>query len=126
MTYLEWVDTWGMVFKVEKCKVMYVGRNNPPYEYFMKGKKLITTEEEKDVSVYVSKSMKPTNQGHRAETRATGVLNQFRKNFHYRDRRTFVKLYVQYVQPHLEFALPAWSPWNLGEQEDSKEYSRRR
>ncbi len=42
---------------------------------------------------------------------------QLRKNFHYRDRRTFVRLYKQYVRPHLEFASPAWSPWNLGDQE---------
>lgn len=76
---------------MEKCKVMHIGKNNPQYEYFMKGKKLITTEEEKDVGVYVSKSLKPTNQCHWAATRATAVLNQLRKNFHYRDRRTFVE-----------------------------------
>ncbi len=43
---------------------------------------------------------------------------ELRKNFHYRDRRTFVRLYKQYVRPHLEFASPAWSPWNLGDQEE--------
>jgi ribonucleases P/MRP protein subunit RPP40 len=39
------------------------------------------------------------------------VLHQLHKNFHYRDRHVFVKLYKQYVRPHLEFATPAWSPW---------------
>ena len=34
------------------------------------------------------------------------------KNFHYRDRHVFKKLYVQYVRPHVEFASPAWSPWS--------------
>jgi hypothetical protein len=33
-----WADRWGMQFNVEKCKVMHVGRHNPQYEYFMKGK----------------------------------------------------------------------------------------
>ncbi len=28
-----------------------------------------------------------------------------------KERHTFVKLYKLYVQPHLEFAVPAWSPW---------------
>jgi hypothetical protein len=45
-----------------------------------------------------------------AATNATAVLKQLRKNFHYRDRRTFVRLYKLYVWPHLELASPACSP----------------
>jgi hypothetical protein len=30
-------------------------------------------------------------------------------------RATYVKLYVQYVRPHLEFAAPAWAPWSVGD-----------
>jgi hypothetical protein len=40
-----------------------------------------------------------------------GVLYQLRNNFHFRDRHIFVKLFKQYMRPHLEFATPAWSPW---------------
>ncbi len=29
----------------------------------------------------------------------------------YRDRRVFLLLYKQFVLCHLEFAIPAWSPW---------------
>jgi ribonuclease P/MRP protein subunit RPP40 len=82
----------------------------------MRGTKLKTTKEEKDVGVYVTKNLKPSCQCHRAAVRATAVLNQLKKNFHYRDKRTFVRLYIQYVRPHLEFAAPAWSPWNSGDQ----------
>jgi hypothetical protein len=114
----EWADIWGMEFNVEKCKVMHVGKHNPQFEYYMRGTKLKTTEEEKDVGVYVTKNLKPSSQCHRAAVRATAVLNQLKKNFHYRDKRTFVRLYIQYVRPHLEFAAPAWSPWNIGDQEE--------
>jgi hypothetical protein len=37
------------------------------------------------------------------------------RNFHYRDRNIFLKLYTQYVRPHVEFATPAWSPWLLSD-----------
>jgi hypothetical protein len=114
----EWADIWGMEFNVEKCKVMHVGKHNPQFEYYMRGTKLKTTEEEKDVGVYVTKNLKPSSQCHRAAVRATAVLNQLKKYFHYRDKRTFVRLYIQYVRPHLEFAAPAWSPWNIGDQEE--------
>jgi ribonuclease P/MRP protein subunit RPP40 len=43
------------------------------------------------------------------------VLNQLRRNFHYRDRHTFLRLYKQYVRPHLEFSVQAWSPWLVGD-----------
>ena len=29
----------------------------------------------------------------------------------YRDRKVFLQLYKQFVRCHLEFAIPAWSPW---------------
>ena len=41
---------------------------------------------------------------------AGAVLRQIAKNFHFRDKSTFRKLYIQYVRPHMEFASPVWSP----------------
>jgi hypothetical protein len=55
--------------------------------------------------------MKPSNHCKRAAEKARAVLNQITKNFHYRDKHTFLRLYKQYVRPHLEFASPAWTPW---------------
>ena len=41
----------------------------------------------------------------------SNVLFQLLRSFSYRDRKVFLKLYVSYVRPHLEFASPAWNPW---------------
>jgi len=110
-----WAHKWGMSFNVAKCKVLHVGRNNPQYEYYMDGMKLGVTEVEKDVGVMVAKSLKPSEQCEAAAGRATSVLYQIRRNFHYRDRSTFVRLYTQYARPHLEFSVPAWSHWLKGD-----------
>jgi hypothetical protein len=107
----EWADKWGMAFNKEKCKILHVGNNNPSYDYYMQGTKLATIEEERDVGVLVHKSLKPSRQCQRAAATGMGVLHQLRNNFHFRDRHIFVKLFKQYVRPHLEFATPAWSPW---------------
>ena len=40
---------------------------------------------------------------------------QISRSFHYRDHRTFIQLCKQYVRPHLEFAIPAWSPWTVAD-----------
>jgi hypothetical protein len=61
------------------------------FEYFTKGQKLTTMEEDKDLRVYVTKSLKPSSQRRAVTARATAVLTQLRKNAHYRDRDTLLK-----------------------------------
>ena len=63
----------------------------------------------------ITKTLKPSVQCDKAAGRALSVLGQIRRNFHYRDRHTFIRLYKQYVRPHLEFAAPSWSPWLTGD-----------
>ena len=50
-----------------------------------------------------------------AARRATTVLSQISRVFMYRDKRTFLQLYKQFVRCHLEFAVQAWSPWLIGD-----------
>ena len=118
---VEWASTWGMKFNVPKCKIMHVGRNNPEYEYNMDNVKMTVVEEERDIGVTVQKNMKPSKHCKKAADTASAVLRQLARNFHYRDKITFRKLYIQYVRPHLEFAAPAWSPWS---QEDNNKLER--
>lgn len=108
---MDWAKEWGMSFNLDKCKIMHVGNNNPNFKYTMGGRELVEVEEEKDIGVIVHKSLKPTRQCHSAARIAGAVLQQLVRNFHYRDRHVFRKLYIQYVRPHLEFATPAWAPW---------------
>jgi hypothetical protein len=108
----DWAQRWGMSFNVQKCHVMHVGRNNPHTEYTMNGEKLAATESEKDIGVIISSSLKPAEQCKKAAQTASTVLAQIQRPFHYRDRKTYVSLYKQYVRPHLEFSTQAWAPWN--------------
>ena len=75
------------VLKSYKCKVMHVGKNNPCYEYrySMRGVKISKTEEDRDVGVIISKNLKPSAQCTKAAGRASGVLQQIRRNFHSSD-----------------------------------------
>jgi len=112
-----WARNWGMEFNVKKCKVLHVGHNNPGQEYWMEGERLAVTEEEVDVGITISKNLKPAAQCRKAARTAAAVLGQITRAFHYRDRHVFMRLYNQYVRPHLEFAGPAWSPWQEGDKE---------
>ena len=110
-----WATTWGMAFNVKKCKVMHLGNRNLKHQYSMGGQQLEVTEEERDIGVTVSDNLKPSAQCSKAARTAQSVLGQISRAFHYRDRHVFVRLYSQYVQPHLEFSTQAWAPWTEGD-----------
>ena len=106
-----------MQFNVKKCKVMHCGHSNPKHTYAMCGEQLSATEEERDVGVTVTASLKPSAQCAKAARTAATVLRQILRTFHYLDRFVFVRLYKQYVLPHLDFSSATWSPWTEGDKE---------
>jgi ribonucleases P/MRP protein subunit RPP40 len=58
----EWATRWGMSFKVQKCHVMHVGRNNPRATYTMNGTQLQVTRSERDVGVIIRDDLKQAEQ----------------------------------------------------------------
>ena len=120
-----WAELWGMEFNVKKCKVMHVGFNNQRYTYTMSGEQLEVTEEERDIGVNMTSSLKPSQQCKKAARTAQTVLSQLARAFHFRDRHVFLRLYIQYVRPHLEYAVSAWAPWYETDKECLEKVQRR-
>ena len=79
--------------------------------YAPAGTVLEAVNEEKDIGVMVSDTLKPAAQCVKAANKANSILGQMARSFQYRDRYTWIRLYKTYVRPHLEFAVQAWSPW---------------
>ena len=100
-----------MAFNVLKCKILHTGRTNPKYKYSVGGSQIQVTERECDIGVNITANLKPTVHCNDMARKATGVLGQLSRAFHYRDRKVFKKLYLQQVRPLLEFSSPVWSPW---------------
>ncbi len=121
----KWAKTWGMEVNVKKCKAMHIGYNNVEHAYFMESQQLEVTEEERDIGVNVMKSLKQSAQCKKAARTARTVLSQISRAFHFRDRHVFLRLYVQYVRLHLEFASSAWSPWLVADKELLEKIQRR-
>ena len=120
-----WAKEWGMEFNVEKCKVLHYCRNNKEYQYQMYNKILEKVDSEKDIGVLVNKSGKPSEQCIKASRTANGILSQISRTFHYRDKKVFLDLYKRHVRVHLEYATPAWSPWQAGDCELLEKVQRR-
>ena len=84
---------WGMKFNEDKCKVVHFGRNNKKYDYTMNGIKLDKSEAEPDLGVKIHSSLKPSKHCQEVAKKASGILGNMSRAFHYRDRNIFLKLY---------------------------------
>ena len=113
------------MFNVDKCKVMHTGNRNPGYSYTMNNQTLSDIDEEKDIGVTMHANLKPSVHCNQSAQKANGILSLISKAFHYRDKVTFINLYKLYVRPHLEFSVPAWCPWSVGDKETIEKVQKR-
>jgi Reverse transcriptase (RNA-dependent DNA polymerase) len=122
---MDWSVKWGMRFNIQKCKVMHLGRQNERRDYVMGGSTLSVTKEEKDLGVLICDNLKPAAQCTKAAKTAQTVLGQITRAFQYREKKVFMQLYKQYVRPHLEFAVQAWSPWQQADKDTLEKVQKR-
>jgi ribonucleases P/MRP protein subunit RPP40 len=105
-----WSSTWQMSFNFEKCKVMHVGRGNKEEKYYMGGKELQVTEEEKDLGVVVSRDLKTNKQCSIAAKKGNQILGLISRTFSSKRQSIILKLYKSLVRPYLDYCIQSWRP----------------
>ena len=121
----KWSEDWQMLFNMDKCAVMHVGRKNNGFDYEMGDRKLRSTEEEKDLGVIINQSMKPSRQCTAAATKANQILGFIRRTIISRDKNIIMNLYKTLVRPHLEYCVQVWSPYLQKDKEVLEKVQRR-
>ena len=106
----DWSTTWQLLFNLDKCKILHIGKNNKKHEYWMNGKLLESITEEKDLGVLIDKDLKFHKQTAAAVKKANSVLGVIKRTFAKRDEETFPLLYKSLVRPHLEYGNVVWGP----------------
>ena len=106
----QWSLDWQMMFNVDKCSVMHMGKRNQEFQYEMGGILLKTSEEERDLGVIVHNSGKPSRQCAEAAKRANKILGLVKRTIISRNQEIIIRLYKCLVRPHLEYCVQAWSP----------------
>ena len=113
-----WSRLWQMQFNTSKCKVMHLGRRgNPGCVYMMGDTVLESSSAEKDIGVMVHDSLKPSLHCAKAAAKANAVLGQISRAVLYRDSNTFVRLYIVYVRPILEYCIQAVGPYSVADKQ---------
>ena len=112
----QWSDSWLLKFNASKCRVMHLGANNMKEDYYMSDnhgqkRKLEETALEKDLGIYVSNTLKPTEHCSRAASKAMSALRILYNVFDNLNETNFPVLYTTYVRPHLDYCLSAVGPY---------------
>ena len=108
----KWQQLWLLNFNTvdEKCKVMYVGRNNPQHQYYLGGSLLPTVSNEKDLGVTTTTTMKWNEHIGNCIKKANSCVAWITRTIISRNQCVMLNLYKSLVRPHLEYCVQLWAP----------------
>ena len=104
----EWSTRWQLLFNINKCKSLHIGRKNKRYWYEMDGTKLKQVTEEKDLGILIDDELKFHKQSASATKKANAILGLLKKSFTLLDKKTLPLLYKSLIRPHLEYGKVVW------------------
>src|SRR6218665_2657411 len=114
-----------MIFNVDKCSVMHMGKGNKKFQYNIGGVTLRASEEERDLGAIMHCSAKPSRQCVEAAKRANRVLGMIKRAIVGIEQDVVLRLCKSLVMPHLVCCVQGWSPY-LRQDIDSLEQIQRR
>ena len=99
--------------KVNKCKVLKIGKNDQTVKYSMgtlEGKiELEQVQHGKDLGVIIDTDLKFSQHIQENITKANQRIGLIRRNFKYLNRTTLLMVYKTLVRPILEYCSPVWT-----------------
>ncbi len=110
----EWAQKWNMRFHPDKCKILRVGKNHPPFQYTMldNGQQCDLEEVaiEKDLGITIDNQLSFETHCSNMVSKASRTLAIIRRTLHYMDKEVLIPLYKSLVRSHLEYGVDVWSP----------------
>ncbi len=76
----------------------------------MGGRRLEVVDQERDLGVLISNSLKVADECQQAYAKANKMLGLVARMIRHKDMNLMLRLYKTLVRPHLEYASAAWSP----------------
>ena len=106
---IRWSEEWQMLFNVNKCKVMHIGKEEQQRQYFMHDQCLEVVCQEKKFGILISNDLKVSQQCQQAY-KASRILGLINRTTEYKHKHILLRLYKSLVRLHLEYCIISWSP----------------
>ena len=85
-------------------------QNNMQSNYNMSNEQLLTTDQQRDLGIIITKDLKWQKQSEKISRTENRVLGFIAHNFRYKNKELILPLYKSVFRPHLEHAVQFWSP----------------
>ena len=105
-----WEQLWGLRFNLDKCKVMYLGKDNPHNKYIFAGSEMPVVEEETDLGVTFNSSFDFGNHISASIAKAKRIMAWLSRIIISREPDLMIRLYKAMIRPHLEYCTQVWAP----------------
>ena len=109
-----WSEVWQLRFNADKCKVMHIGKQQQPQDYYMNTElgrvKLEVVHIEKDLGVNFDEGLVFKDHVLIQTQKCNKLLGMIRRCFTYLDLDNMPTLYKVIVRPHLEYCNVVWHP----------------
>ena len=100
-----------MLFNIDKCSVMHLGRSNEKHIYNISSSIIKSIVLEKDLGVLFDSKIKFSSQCAVTTSNANRILGLIRRNMLHKSKDVILRLYKSLVRPHLEYCIQVWNPF---------------
>jgi len=105
-----WAKLWQMELNPDKTKLLSIGNSTVLFDYSLDNKAIEKVNHMKDVGVIIQSDLKFTMHCSSIIKKAYFVIRNIFTTFKYHNFEFYLKMYICYVRPILEYGCQVWSP----------------
>ncbi|PKU39421.1 hypothetical protein llap_10275 [Limosa lapponica baueri] len=98
-----------MKFNKDKCRVLHLGKKNPPHWYMLGADLLESHSVGRDLGLLAENELTMRQQCALVAKEANSLLKCIKKSMASRSREVIFPLYSDLVRPHLEYCVQFWA-----------------